>query len=175
MQPPGLSFELTRPHWLAGLIVLPLLYYYFRHSLVDFTRRQKAATLTLRATIVILLVLSLAGLTLLSTTREQFVVFAIDRSLSVGEESRRQAEAYVAKASASARAKNQRVATLGFGAEPGVVHTADDTDATRAEAPIDDKGTNLAAAIEVAAAAIPPFYVPQIVLLTDGNATLGDA
>ena len=34
---PGLSFELTRPLWLVGLIGLPLLYYYFRHSLVDFT------------------------------------------------------------------------------------------------------------------------------------------
>ena len=37
------------------------------------------------------------------------------------------------------------------------------------------KGTNLAAAIEVAAAAIPPFYVPEILLLTDGNQTTGDA
>ena len=36
---------------------------------------------------------------------------------------------------------------------------------------LDRKGTDLAAALEVAAAAIPPFYVPRIVLLSDGNAT----
>jgi uncharacterized membrane protein/uncharacterized protein YegL len=178
MQMPGLPFELTRPLWLAGLVSLPLLYYYFRHSLVDFTLRQKAATLALRATIVVLLVLALAGLTLMSPTREQFVVFAIDRSLSVGDQSRRQAEAYVAKA--TAKAGRNRVATLRFGAEPGTVQGGNDNEAeaetARAEpAPIDDRGTNLAAAIEVAAAAIPPFYVPQIVLLSDGNATLGDA
>ncbi len=40
---------------------------------------------------------------------------------------------------------------------------------------LDRKGTDLAAALEVAAAAIPPFYVPRIVLLSDGNATTGDA
>ena len=36
---------------------------------------------------------------------------------------------------------------------------------------LDRKGTDLAAALEVAAAAIPPFYVPRIVLLSDGNPT----
>jgi len=36
-------------------------------------------------------------------------------------------------------------------------------------------GTNLAAAIEAAAGYMPPGYVPQIVLLTDGNETSGDA
>jgi Ca-activated chloride channel family protein len=35
--------------------------------------------------------------------------------------------------------------------------------------------TNLAAAIEAAAGYVPPGYVPQLVLLTDGNQTAGDA
>ena len=39
---------------------------------------------------------------------------------------------------------------------------------------LDRKGTDLAAALQVAAAAIPPFYVPRIVLLSDGNPTAGD-
>src|SRR5262245_51223355 len=106
----GRFLELTRPLWLAGVIVLPWLFYYFRHSLVDFSRSQKAATLALRTAIVLLLVLSLAGLTLVSPTREQFVVFAIDRSLSVGDSSRRQAEAYVARA--AEKAGRNKYATL---------------------------------------------------------------
>lgn len=174
MPMPGISFELTRPLWLSGLLVLPLLYFYFRRALVDFAPWQKGASLAMRATIVGLLVFSLAGLTLLSPTREQFVVFAIDGSLSVGDASRKQAEAYVEKA--RAMAGNHRVATLRFGAAPGVVEAERArADASQSPATIDDKGTNLAAAIEVAAAAIPPFYIPQIVLLSDGNATLGDA
>src|SRR5438270_924858 len=37
------------------------------------------------------------------------------------------------------------------------------------------QGTNIAAALEVATASIPPSYVPDIVLLSDGNQTVGDA
>ena len=39
----------------------------------------------------------------------------------------------------------------------------------------DDTSANVAAAIDVAVASIPPFYVPKIVLLSDGNETAGDA
>ena len=35
-------FELTRPAWLLGLAVLPVVVYYFVRSLVDFARWQKA-------------------------------------------------------------------------------------------------------------------------------------
>ncbi len=48
--------------------------------------------------IVALLVLALAGLTLYQPTREQFVIFALDRSLSVGEESRRATEKFLDQA-----------------------------------------------------------------------------
>ena len=44
-----------------------------------------SASLWLRGLIVVLLVLSLAGLSLIRPTRELFVVFAVDRSESVGE------------------------------------------------------------------------------------------
>jgi Ca-activated chloride channel family protein len=168
---PNFQLELTRPFWLVGLVLLPVLVYYFYRSLVDFARWQKATSLAARVVIVVLLVLALAGLTLLKPTREQFVVFAVDRSLSVGDASRTAADAFAARAITAAGPN--RTATLPFGAEPGVVHIERPRNETTA--PIDDKGTNLEAAIEVAAAAIPPFYVPQVVLLTDGNQTTGDA
>src|SRR3954447_24632955 len=99
---PNFQLELTRPIWLAGLVVLPVLVYCFYRSLVDFARWQKTTSLVARMAIVVLLVLALAGLTLLKPTREQFVVFAVDRSLSVGDDSRQAAEAYVARATAAA-------------------------------------------------------------------------
>ncbi|HEV3164954.1 MAG TPA: VWA domain-containing protein [Isosphaeraceae bacterium] len=169
MPPTWFQLELTRPYWLLGLAVLPVLAFYFRRSLVDFPRWQKALSLSARSVIVILLVLALAGLTLLKPTREKFVVFAVDRSLSVGDDSRKAAEAFVADA--VGRAGTNRVASLSFGNEPGLVQAG----AAQAASTVDDKGTNIAAAIEVAAAAIPPFYVPEIVLLSDGNQTSGDA
>ncbi len=166
---PWFPFELTRPTWLLGLALLPIVLYYYFRSLVDFARWQKLLTLGARSLVVVLIVLSLAGQTLLTTTHDRYVVFAIDRSLSVGDDSRKAAEDYIAKALPDSGP--DRVAFLDFAAEPGSIR------ANRATPrPIgDDKGTNLAAAIEVAAAAIPPFYVPRIILLSDGNQTSGDA
>src|SRR5205807_5646723 len=68
-------------------------------------------------------------------------------------------------------AGNNRVAFLPFAAKPGQVHA----ERGKTSPQVDRQGTNLAAAIEVASAAIPPSYVPHIVLLSDGNQTTGDA
>jgi Ca-activated chloride channel homolog len=164
-----LNIELTHPVLLAGLLAIGALVFYFYRSLVDLPRAQRVVSLASRIVIVGLLVLALAGLTLYQPTREQFVIFALDRSLSVGEESRRATEKFLDQALASQG--NNRVAYLDFAAQPGVVHT----ERTEKSPELDDKGTDLAAAIEAAAGAIPPSYVPHIVLLSDGNQTSGDA
>ena len=93
--------ELTRPAWLIALIVLPFLVYYSFRSLVDFGKWQMRISLATRLVIAVLIVLALAGLTRLTTTRSQYVVFAIDDSTSVGEASRKAAEEYVRQATAS--------------------------------------------------------------------------
>jgi Ca-activated chloride channel family protein len=180
--------ELTRPWWLLGLAVLPILVYYFYRSLVDLRRWQRAISLGVRTVIAVLLVLALAGLNLLRPTREQFVVFAVDRSLSVGDEGRKAADDYIARAAASAG--RNRYAVLPFGAQPGDLELGEARAKTTAKATsqgaatsradqappkLDDKGTDLPAALEVAAASIPPFYVPKVVLISDGNSTEGEA
>ncbi len=163
-----IPLELTHPLFLLGLLVLPLLIWYFYRGLTDFARWQRLLSLASRALIVVLLVLALAGLTLLRPTREQFVVFALDESLSVGEEAQKTAQAYLDRAVQGAG--TNRVAFLPFAAKPGKVHA----ERGKASPQLDRQGSNLAAAIEVAAAAIPPSYVPHIVLLSDGNQTTGD-
>ncbi len=84
-------------------------------------------------------------------------------------------------ARAIAQAGRNRYAVLPFAAGPGVLRTEETAPRPAgAEQPDDSKvldlqGTDIARALEVAAAAIPPFYVPRIVLISDGNATAGDA
>lgn len=176
-----LPFELTKPAWLIALVVLPFLVYYSIRSLVDFSKWQMRLSLMTRLAVAVLIILALAGLTLLSTTRSQFVIFAIDDSLSIGDDSRRAAGAFVAKSTASLG--TDKAAFLHFASEPGVIQEEAQASLRPAGSPPagspqeDDsaKGTNIAAAIEVAAAAIPPFYVPKIVVLSDGNQTSGDA
>src|SRR3954463_6479395 len=96
------QFELTRPSWLLGLALVPLVAWYFRKSLVDFPRLQRVLSLTARSIIVALLVLALSGLTWMTTTKRKYVVFAVDRSLSVGEDSRKAADDYLRRATSGA-------------------------------------------------------------------------
>ena len=175
-----LPFEMTRPAWLLALAVLPFLVYYSVRSLVDFSKWQMRASLLIRLAVAALLVLALAGMTWLTTTKSLYVVFAIDDSLSVGDDSRKAAEAFVTEASKSIG--NNKAAFVRFANEPGVIQEEKliaprPAGSPAASSATDEvaKGTNIAAAIEVAAAAIPPFYVPKIVLLSDGNQTTGDA
>src|SRR5262245_24629379 len=98
----SLGIELGRPWWLLGLFALPVLFYFFRRSLVDFARPQRIGSLALRSLIVVLLVLALAGLSLVRPTRELFVVFAIDRSESVGKEGAKAIDKFLDQAFSSA-------------------------------------------------------------------------
>ncbi len=164
------QLELTRPWLLAGLAVLPLLVYYFYRSLVDFARWQRVLSLVCRSLIVVLLVAALAGLTLLLPTTRQFVVFAIDASLSVGDESRAAAAEFLRHC--QEQVGDNRAAFLPFAEEPGPIRPVFGPESLKLDGK--DRGTSLAAAVEVAIAAIPPFYLPHVVLVTDGNQTEGD-
>jgi Ca-activated chloride channel family protein len=163
-----MPFELTHPLFLFGLFALPFLAWYYRCGLTDFVRWQRLISLLLRSTIAILLVLSLAGFAWITSTREQFVVFATDESESLGPEAKEEATRFIDEALKTIGPN--RAAFLRFAAEPGELHA----DRAKAAAPKDLLGTNLAAAIEIAAASVPPTHVPRIVLLTDGNQTAGD-
>src|SRR5437762_1514581 len=198
MNPTSLALELTHPVRLVCLAAVPVLLYYFYRSLVDFPRWQRSVSLAVRTVIVVLLVLALAGLTLLRPTTEQFVVLAVDRSTSVGEESTHAAAAFLDEA--LAKAEGNKFAILPFAKEPGQLtltrsvsegsgtqarsvsegHTqARSASEGNASSTIEQpnaahQGTNIEAALEAAIASLPPGYVPGIVLLSDGNETLGD-
>jgi len=115
--PSTLSFELTHPARLICLLALPVLLYFFYRSLVDFPKWQTRASLATRPVIILLLVLALSGLTLLSPTTDKFVIFAVDESTSIGAESKKKAEEFLA-----ARLKDapkDPFAILPFSTQPG--------------------------------------------------------
>src|SRR4051812_15597906 len=111
------AIELTHPLRLAGWAIVAWLVYYFYRSLVDLPRSQQWVSLGVRTVIVTLLVLALAGLTLLRSTSEKFVVFLIDRSLSIGAESSEAVDEFLDKALESVA--GNRVAFLPFDVGPG--------------------------------------------------------
>jgi Ca-activated chloride channel homolog len=179
MDQSSLALELTHPMRLICLAAVPVLLYYFYRSLVDFPRWQRSVSLAIRTVIVVLLVLAMAGLTLLKPTSEQFVVFAVDRSTSVGEESTRTADKFLDEA--LAKAGGNKFAILPFAKEPGMLQTTHSTSHAPREASVSQsempamQGTHIEAAIEAAVASLPPGYVPSVIVVSDGNETLGDA
>src|SRR5690349_15811311 len=117
-----IGLELTRPWMLLALVVaVPLLLYYFVHSLSDFPRRQRIVSLAIRTCIVLLLVLALAGLTLLHSTSEKFVIFVVDQSTSVGDNAAKTASEFLK--TASENAGSNQVAYLPFAASSAPVQT----------------------------------------------------
>jgi len=179
------QLELTHPWRLVCLAVLPVLVYYFYRSLVDFPRWQRGLSLAIRAAIVVLLVLALAGLTLLRPTNEQFVIFAVDQSTSIGEESAKTTQRFLDEA--IAKRGGHKFAVLPFAKGPGKL----ETNQSKPQPPVaengpsgtnqtasvlrDAEGTNIEAALQAAVASLPPGYVPSVVLVSDGNETAGDA
>ena len=162
-----MPLDLTRPIFLLGLLALPILIWYYARGLTDFTRGQRITSLLIRSTLFILLILGLAGLTLLQPTHEKYVVVAIDDSLSVSDAGKKQITQFLQQAEAAVG--DNKLAFVHFAEKPGEVRP-DSQSTTK----FNGKGTNLAQAIEVASAAIPPEYVPHIVILSDGNQTSGD-
>ncbi len=190
------QLELTRPAWLAALAVLPVLVYYFYRSLVDLPRRQMLVSLLVRGVVILLLVLALAGLNLLSPTEQLFVVFAVDESLSVDDDARAKADEFIAAATTDVDPATYAV--LPFAAEPEEIkrqgskvegreqgNASQESDNNKGVGSDNSQpsalnsqlsqATNIQAALEIAAAGMPPHHVPRIILLSDGNETAGDA
>jgi uncharacterized membrane protein len=165
------QLEIARPLWLALLLVLLPVIYYWRRSLMRLAPWQRAASLVLCAAAIALVAAAACGIKFAGHTSQQYVVFAVDRSQSIGDEARGTADEFIRQATQHAGA--DRTATLPFAgrageAVSGATGPADETTLQPAR-------TDIAAAIAAARAAIPSQCVGQIVLLTDGNASEGGA
>ncbi len=198
-----IPFEITRPWALALLLIaLPLLVLFFKRSLSDFPPFQRKLSLAIRCLIVLLLTLALAGFAWLQKTDEQFFIFLLDDSTSISDNGREKLEEVLVAAKESVG--DNRVAFLPFASTTGEIRQefSEQDEATtgqaasgRAENEPESEleiasteelaaeqeqerfrdGTNIAAAIEAASGYLSPGYVPQIILLSDGNQTQGDA
>jgi len=108
--------EITRPAILALLAVLPLLYWGYRRSLTDFTRRRKLTSLLARVVIVVLLILALCGLNLLKPTQETMTVFLVDESRSIDGDASTATLDFLRQA--QEEAGSERIAIMRFASEP---------------------------------------------------------
>ncbi|HKP54986.1 MAG TPA: VWA domain-containing protein [Chloroflexia bacterium] len=171
---PGLSF--ARPEALLLLVALvPLAVYLSRTSMALLRRGRRRWSLGLRIAIITLLVLSLCGLGIITSTDRLSVVYLLDHSDSIGTVGQAQQATFVRKA----------LDLLEEGDEAGVIVFGGDALVDRPVLP--DKAppdlastplggyTNLADAIRLGLAMMPADTARRLVLLSDGRENLGDA
>ncbi|MCE2403224.1 VWA domain-containing protein [Candidatus Poribacteria bacterium] len=181
--------EITRPFLLLLLLLLPVLYYGFRRSLVDLSRTQRIISLCVRIIIVLLLILSVADLQYLKTDDKLAVMFLADISDSISADGLTKSTEYINEALES-RSGNQQVGIIAFTDKAEILQAAHLENQRSSEEKLDlaetkqtwidaDEDaadtTNIAQAIETAWSVFPANANKRIVLITDGIETQGDA
>ena len=191
------SFEFANPWFLALLAILLLLPLALRRSLAGFGRAQRVACMTVRAVLLVLIILALAGVRALLPSSDVAVIFAVDGSASISPEAANAARDFAETA----------LRSMGAGDTAGVVDFARDAQVRQAPGamrtllpaqaaertglsalPAADAGqnapgafskseqvTDIGHALDFSSALFPGNQSRRVVLLSDGNDTAGHA
>jgi Mg-chelatase subunit ChlD len=165
-----------QPLWLLALLLLPAFWWVARfRSLVDLTPERRNLTLALRAALVSALVFALAGLNLVTTNPTNCTLFVIDASYSMPKNDRQRALEMVNDATRHMRGRDRiGVVTVGAGARLAFEPSERGKVACDLTVP-DGSQTDLARGIAAALSYFPDDAARRIVLVTDGNETVGSA
>ena len=181
--------EITRPFLLLLLLLLPVLYYGYRRSLVDLSRTQRIISLCIRIIIVLLLILGVADLQYLKTDDKLTVMFLTDISDSISEEGLTKSTEFLNEA-LSSQDGNQQVGIIAFTDQAEILKGPENDEGTKTSGELtlvdtkqkwldadEEAGdtTNIAQAIETAWSVFPSNANKRIVLISDGIETKGDA
>ncbi|MDO4627986.1 MAG: VWA domain-containing protein [Planctomycetia bacterium] len=168
-----MSIFLERPFWLILIFVLIPLWLYWRKGLTRQSRLRSVTILTLRCTVVLLLVTALVGPVVTWRNYSKYVVCAVDVSGSVPEYTWRENPTLAGIADAAKLGRGNQCIFLPFARTPGVMANSWDEILNRPENGCDTQMTDLAAALGAASALAPEDYVPEVILFTDGMSNLG--
>jgi Ca-activated chloride channel homolog len=166
----------SRPLFLASLLTLIPLVYYWRRLPTSLTPRRKRDTLCLRVLTVICLSLALSGTQIVSQSDHMTVLFLLDRSLSTGGDSQGWQRTYISESLAQ-RGKEDQFGVILFGTDSGIeipAGTHAQTELGQLTTVVDRKSTQLTSAMRFAATAFPGETARRLVVITDGRSTEPD-
>jgi len=171
-----LFLDLTQPGFLAILALLPLVVVLGVRSLSSLGPVRRTLAIVLRCAVLVLLTATLSSPEWVRRTDDQTVVFALDQSESVPAALQRAALEFMHSAAAGMRPGKDRAAVVSFAGAPSIEQTP------LAQLLIDRVGrpqmpqrTNLAAALRHGLALAPADTARRLVVLSDGNETVGSA
>jgi Mg-chelatase subunit ChlD len=169
--PPIVSF--ARP--LALLLLVPAVLLVLRLGRRRAGRRWRTAA-ALRAAMLALLTLALAGPAVRVPATGASVVFAVDRSLSVTASGAGDAEAAFLRAALARMRPHDEAGIVTFGGRPALeTPVAPHMAAGDLGVGPEPDATNIGAALDLARSVLPPDGTRRIVLLSDGGENAGDA
>ncbi|MFZ4507624.1 MAG: VWA domain-containing protein [Fimbriimonas sp.] len=164
----------TQPTYLLLLLpVLGALIWSIRH-LHGMAKGRKYFAIAIRAVLLSLIVIALAGPEAYRPHKGVATFFLLDASDSVDSAERKSAEKFLREAFQNLGEDNM-AGLIVFGKEPVVdAAAAGRRDLGTIQSRVDGSASDLAAAIRLASASFPDGKSRRLVLLTDGNETRGD-
>jgi Ca-activated chloride channel homolog len=165
----------TQP--LALLLVIPFIALALlsqRHAYSNLSVRRMRVAMALRITILLALILSLAGLRLHIPQSHQAVIMVADLSASdLGQRSA--VQTYINNA-ATHRPTGDSLGVVDVGRQPVVDQpVAAESGFSGFQSAVDAQYTNLGGGLDLANALLPAGYQHRVVMLSDGQQNVGDA
>ncbi|MEZ4359324.1 MAG: VWA domain-containing protein [Kofleriaceae bacterium] len=165
--------ELLAPRWLYLSCVVPLFFLLRVLSLTDLSLAQQLVQSALRSAVVIAIALTLARPSRVTREDRVATVALVDVSESISDRQLDAARRYVAELEASRGGGSLQVIT--FAEKPRVVRGDGPLAAHIARHAGEGAGTDTQSAIQLAYGIFPDGHLPHVVILSDGNQTVGDA
>ncbi len=166
--------EFFAPWWLLALFLSPGVTMLALHSLSGLPPRTNVVSMTLRALVLILVVLCLADPQAVKLNKNLCTLFLLDYSASIPDYVKEQELEYVNQA-AETKSGKDTVGIVVFGEDASVEVMPDkELQVDKLHSFISSEFTDLQGAVELAAAVFPADARKKIVLLTDGNENKGD-
>lgn len=171
----GVTLGFDRPDFLWLLLLLLPMAGLARWSRRRIGTRRRIAAFALRAVLLTTVVFALAELTLRRPVDDLAVVFVVDRSASVGQPGETETDSFVTEALSHAR-KDDVAGMVVFGADAQV--EAEPRGGYRfhgVESRPNSHQSDLSAGLRLGSALLPADRTRRLVLISDGEETLGDA
>lgn len=177
----NISFSFEYPWFLLLLLLIPMLWVVSFSPLASLGPGRRMAALGFRSTVLLLIVFALAGIQWVWISDKVTTIYLLDQSDSIPRAKRDTMLQYAIKSVATHRedARGDESGLIVFGREAAIEFPPYDDDLPVVQGIESYLGrtdaTNLESALKLAQASFPEDTAKRIVIVTDGNETIGAA
>jgi uncharacterized membrane protein len=168
------GFHFGQPWWLLGCLLIVPIVWLARRNLTSLSRLRLWLAIILRCIVVLLLVALLARPALTRKNKQLTVIVVLDRSQSISQDLQDQSLAYLSQALGKDIKPNQ-LAVIDVAEAASISKLpSNDVEIRQRNTTLSGGQTKLEAGVQMALAIAPPNTAVRILLVTEGNETVGD-